>query len=287
MKSITIFTPTFNRYNYLINLYSSLTNQTSNDFVWLIIDDGSTDNTCDIVNSFINEKKIEIKYYYKNNGGKYTAMNYVRNLCETPYICCIDSDDVLEPFSIETMLYYLKNNAEYLGVVFPRNNKINLANNIPIDIMDLKFNFGIDCETTIATTSNLWRKYSFREYRDEKFASEEIIYNLYSKEGKFLFINKPIVKSEYLNDGLTNNLFKLWRNNINNSYLLFKSRFDFVKKYSLCKRIVLRSKCIINYISILYKNKLARKNKFPKINVFYYILLYPVGCYYAKKRMVH
>lgn len=75
MKTLTIFTPTYNRGYILGNAYESLKKQTNKDFIWLIVDDGSTDNTEDIVEKWIEENTIEIRYIKKENGGKHTAYN--------------------------------------------------------------------------------------------------------------------------------------------------------------------------------------------------------------------
>ena len=72
---ITIFTPCYNRGQFLPQLYESILVQKDTNFEWLIVDDGSTDNTKAIVESFIAENKMPISYYYKTNGGKHTAIN--------------------------------------------------------------------------------------------------------------------------------------------------------------------------------------------------------------------
>ena len=98
---ITVFTPTYNRRKELENLYISLINQTENDFEWLIVDDGSSDDTKKFINKLIKENKINIKYVYKENGGKQSAYN--RGLVEAngDIFLCIDSDDILEPTAVE------------------------------------------------------------------------------------------------------------------------------------------------------------------------------------------
>ena len=68
MKTLTIFTPTYNRGDILGNAYKSLKKQTNQDFIWLIVDDGSTDKTEDIVEKWIEENTIEIRYIKKENG---------------------------------------------------------------------------------------------------------------------------------------------------------------------------------------------------------------------------
>ena len=101
--SITVFTPTYNRAKTLSRVYNSLLNQTDKAFVWLIIDDGSTDNTKELVNEWIKENKLEINYHFKENGGKHTAMQLAHQLATTKYLVTIDSDDELTPDAVETL----------------------------------------------------------------------------------------------------------------------------------------------------------------------------------------
>ena len=100
---ITILTPTYNRANYLLQLYDSLKNQTCLKFKWLIVDDGSTDETKEIVKNFINENIIQIEYLYKDNGGKHTALNLGFKTIDTPLTFVVDSDDVLTNFAIDNL----------------------------------------------------------------------------------------------------------------------------------------------------------------------------------------
>jgi len=98
----TVFTPTYNRAHTLQRVYHSLLRQTYKDFIWLIIDDGSTDKTHDLIKGWISENQITIDYRYKANGGKHTAMSMAFKTCHTKYLIGIDSDDELRPDAIET-----------------------------------------------------------------------------------------------------------------------------------------------------------------------------------------
>ena len=93
----TIFTPTYNRADTLPRLYESIKNQEFKDFCWLIIDDGSQDNTEAIVDGFIKEGVLNITYVKKENGGKHTAQRMAYDIAKTPYITEVDSDDALLP----------------------------------------------------------------------------------------------------------------------------------------------------------------------------------------------
>ncbi len=101
---ITVFTPTFNRAHILHRCYESLCNQTSYDFEWLIVDDGSTDNTRELAEKWIEqEKRFEIKYIYKENGGLHTAYNAALKRTDTELFTCLESDDVFTPDAISTI----------------------------------------------------------------------------------------------------------------------------------------------------------------------------------------
>ena len=95
MKRLTIFTPTYNRAYILPKLYESLCEQTCQDYEWLIVDDGSTDHTKELVEGWINKKKISIRYVWQENGGKMRAYNRAVGLAKGELFVCVDSDDIL------------------------------------------------------------------------------------------------------------------------------------------------------------------------------------------------
>ena len=103
-KFLTVFTPTYNRAHTLRRLYEGLCNQTCMDFEWLVIDDGSTDNTGPLIQEFISENKIPISYIYKENGGLYTGYNIAYANISTELNVCIDSDDYMPDNAVEIIL---------------------------------------------------------------------------------------------------------------------------------------------------------------------------------------
>ena len=104
----TIFTPTFNRKELLEKLYKSLQKQTYKDFEWLIVDDGSADGTKEKAEEFLSQKKLDIKYYFKENGGKQRAYNFATDKANGELFICLDSDDEYVENGLETILKYWK-----------------------------------------------------------------------------------------------------------------------------------------------------------------------------------
>lgn len=100
-KSITVFTPTYNRAATLPRVYESLLKQSDNDFIWMIVDDGSTDHTSETVLQWKNEDKLKIDYFYRPHGGKHKAMEFGFSRFTTKYALSLDSDDFLKSDAIE------------------------------------------------------------------------------------------------------------------------------------------------------------------------------------------
>ncbi len=104
MKTLTVFTPTYNRSHTLPRVYESLKAQTCQDFEWLVVDDGSTDGTGELVRKWIAEEAIPIRYIYKENGGLYTGYNTAYENIETELNVCVDSDDSMPPEAVEKIV---------------------------------------------------------------------------------------------------------------------------------------------------------------------------------------
>jgi glycosyltransferase involved in cell wall biosynthesis len=103
MSYITVFTPTYNRRYTLRRAFESLRRQTFQDFVWLVVDDGSMDGTDELINEFKKEASFPIEYYWKENGGKHTAYNYAHQYIKSEYVVDLDSDDELTDNALELL----------------------------------------------------------------------------------------------------------------------------------------------------------------------------------------
>ena len=120
MKQLTVFTPTYNRAKLLERCYRSLQKQTNKEFIWIVVDDGSTDNTRELVEKWKEDNnEFEIQYIYKTNGGLYSGyITAIKNI-ETELCVCVDSDDYLTETAIEKVLKFWKNNGseKYAGII--------------------------------------------------------------------------------------------------------------------------------------------------------------------------
>ena len=130
MALLTVFTPAYNRASTLPRTYQSLCEQECKDFIWLIVDDGSSDNTRELVEGWKNQDNgFEIQYIYKKNGGMHTAHNVAYENIHTELNVCIDSDDRLSENAIEKIIDFWNENGseKYAGIIGCEKNKNCLA----------------------------------------------------------------------------------------------------------------------------------------------------------------
>lgn len=231
-----IVTPTYNRAKELCILYKTLKSQTCLDFKWLVVDDGSTDETPLLIAKFQEDSCVAIDYLKKDNGGKHTAYNLALDyMSKIDCHIVVDSDDWLAIDAVEKILQDLeKTSNKEIGIVYPRYGRDSspqwLSDNVKyVSIPDIKLKYGLSIETAIVIKNLFIGQLRLPSFEGEKFLSEEIFYIRLSEFGKFLPLNRRIYFFEYLEHGLTNNLFHLWKKNPKSTYLLFKER----KKYIL------------------------------------------------------
>ena len=214
MNTITIITPTYNRAELLRKLYKSLERQTKHDFVWIIVDDGSIDNTKDVVKEIIEEATFGIKYIYKDNGGKHTALNVGINLANSELTMIVDSDDQLLSCAVEEIcnIHEKYKQCEEIGAYcFLRC----FSDGKPIVCIEreefiesyikyrIKENRPGDMAEVFKTA--ILRKFPFPEFTGERFLSEDVVWIQLGLMYKYVFINKVIYQCEYLDGGLTAN----------------------------------------------------------------------------------
>ncbi len=218
---LTIFTPVYNRAEKIKNLYVSLINQTVQDFVWIIVDDGSQDNIDEVVESFKNAGKININYYSQKNQGKHVAHNFGVTHCDTRFFVCVDSDDALLPYAVEEILNYIDENEKKLnepliaGILayrgYSENEKIG---EYPDSLSPASLAELYDCrkmtgDTVLVFKTEVIKKYPFPVFEGERFLRESIAYDLIDEKYKYLILDKILQTGEYCDDGLSKNASSL------------------------------------------------------------------------------
>src|SRR5690606_1585341 len=221
---ITIYTPTYNRGYCLNQLYESLYRQgvPYQYFKWIIIDDGSIDNTEEIVNKWIIAAPFKIEYYKQNNEGKMAKLNFVHNILDTEMCVCVDSDDFLVDqalYEVFEVWQYAKQcsdiggligldcfkNGDIVGTKFP--------NNVDkIKIKEFK-KYGISGDKKIVYRSKLVYEYPrYPSFNGEKFPAPGYLNRLIDQDYDLYIINRPLCVVEYLADGLSKGKFKQFKN---------------------------------------------------------------------------
>lgn len=244
---ITIFTPTYNRAYIISALYNSLKNQTDKNFEWLIVDDGSTDNTEALFSQWQKEDNtFNIRYYKKENGGKHRATNFALNKAKGDIFFPVDSDDVLTHDAIEKInLWFseIEEKKDFCGITAnkgffdgtPANHLFNseFLDKTFLDILTYKENdnFVLNGERVICIYTDIFRKFSYPEFENEKFVTEAVAYNRIAHAGyKSRFYNDVIYLYEYKEDGLTKSGSSLFLNNPHGYGLWLKEKDNFMHK---------------------------------------------------------
>lgn len=213
MNLITVFTATYNRGYTLPDLYSSLQRQTNYNFEWLIVDDGSTDNTENIVNGFIDSSPpFCIRYYKKKNGGKHTAINLGVKSANGFLFFIVDSDDQLTSNAIEKLFSWEKTIENKLNFAGVSGNKGDLDGQLlgstfsghVIDATNLeRYQKNILGDKAEAYYTNVLRKYPFPVIPGENFLTESVVWDRIGASGlKIRWVNEVIYLVEQRADGL-------------------------------------------------------------------------------------
>lgn len=275
-NKLTILTPTYNRKETLKRVFNSLKNQTIKNFEWIIIDDGSNDNTQQIVGKWLKASYgFEMKYIIKENGGKHTALNTGIKSASCEYIYILDSDDYIVNNAVETIYKWIetiKFKDNFVGVSglkgvnqhkkigeFPKGIEVVDATNLERREHSLR---GDKAEVL---KKEILLNYPFPEFTGENFLSEAIVWDKIADDGyKIRWFNKIICITSYLEDGLTKNNRSLILENFKGYTLLEKQKFKLEKfpynylaidryyKISNLKKLSIRE--IVENLQISYLN---------------------------------
>ena len=218
---ITLFTPTYNRAHLLSRLYNSILMQDVIDVEWLIVDDGSIDDTEALIENFQKESIINIRYYKKSNGGKHTAINFGLQNAKGELFFIIDSDDVLAENALKNIkIHYqsIKNNNNICGIVglsqyIDKQEIVGdffLRDGWEVSFADIYLKYHLKGDKSVAFKTEVLRKYPFPEKQRIRFVFEAVVWHEMSKKYNVLALNKIVQFVEYQKSGVSDSSFKKW-----------------------------------------------------------------------------
>lgn len=281
MATLTVFTPLYNRINTLKRTYESLKRQTSKDFVWLIIDDGSTDNPYEIIKEWIKTNNgFEIKYVYKENGGMHTAHNTAYENIDTELNVCVDSDDYMPDNAVELIVncWNENKNKGYAGIIaldFADSTKKVIGKELPTDkesttLMGYYNNGGFGDKKLIYRTDIIKATPPYPVFDNEKYVALAYKYHLIDEKYELKILNECVCIVDYQMDGSSTNMYR--------QYVRNPKGFAFWRKEQMKHSINIKQKfkACIHYVSssLIAKNKHFVKESPEK---FLTLLSIPIG----------
>ncbi|ATA74777.1 MULTISPECIES: glycosyltransferase family A protein [Capnocytophaga] len=222
MKKITVFTPTYNRAHLLPRLYQSLCEQTSRDFIWLVIDDGSHDNTQELIRQWQKDNIIEITYLFKENGGMHTGHNLAYKNISTELNVCIDSDDYMPRDAIQKILItwlQIENKEKIAGIIgLDADNKGKIiGTDIPVELKkgslwDLYNKYGVKGDKKLVIRTDVIKQYPlYPEYEHERLVPLDVLYIMIGRDYDFMYQNEVYCIVEYQEEGSSKTIFKQYK----------------------------------------------------------------------------
>lgn len=262
MASITVFTPTYNRMENLKQCYNSLIQQTTKDFIWQIIDDGSTDDTESLVKEWINASELEIVYIKKENGGKASSINRSLKETQTPLWLTLDSDDYLFPDAVEIILASaskIEDKPNICGMFALRSQpsgepmqQQEIPEHIEYATQNyIRYELGIPPEYLHVFKTVVAKQYPFPQIERENYIPLSYVFDQIDQSYEYLILHEPLMVCEYQEDGITNSKRNLIKKNPI-GYTLYKKQL-----IELAPNFITKFKASANYItgSLLSRNR--------------------------------
>lgn len=222
MATLTVFTPAYNRAHTLGRTYDSLLYQTSQDFEWLIIDDGSTDGTEELVRPWIEEQRIPIRYIRQENQGMHGAHNTAYRNIHTELNVCIDSDDYMPRNAVEIIVNFWKEHGSdsYAGIVgLDQDESGNIIgkrfpDTLKITTLQAYYAAGGAGDKKLVYRTEVVKKYpEYPLFEGERYVGLAYKYMLIDRDYELLVVNEPLVTVEYQLDGSSYNMYnQYWKN---------------------------------------------------------------------------
>jgi glycosyltransferase involved in cell wall biosynthesis len=229
---LSICIPTYNRASCLINLFESLLlNEFLKNLEIIIVDDGSTDNTKNLINNYIHNNDINIVYHYQNNSGRGVALKKTIELATGNYIMLMDSDDLFLKNTIKEIFNIISSEVNLSGVVFLCQKKDNsiIGTKFPpnlnwSNLVKLYVDYRVTGDKKEIIRTDLMKKYLYTNKFNERRVPTSLLWASISRDNTFRLINKPIIIKDYLPEGMTKNLGKLKKSSPHGMYMMNKEK---------------------------------------------------------------
>lgn len=249
---LTVFTPTFNRAYTLHKCYKSLKKQTCKEFIWLIIDDGSTDDTRTLVEKWIQEGEVTIRYHYQKNQGMHGAHNTAYQLIDTELNVCIDSDDYMTDDAVEKIISFwrTKGSNHYAGMIAldaTTKGEV-IGKELPKDkksttLTGYYANGGKGDKKLIYRTAIINQYPPYPIFEGEKYVGLNYKYIMIDQDYELLIMNEIVCIVEYMPDGSSLNMLRQYKKNPKGFSALRKVKMQYAPNYKS------RFKDAIHYVS--------------------------------------
>lgn len=249
--TLTIFTPSYNRAHTIGRTYESLCRQTCKDFEWLVIDDGSTDNTRQLVEEWIAEDKVPIRYLYQDNQGMHGAHNTAYKNIYTELNTCIDSDDWMPDNAVELILnkWEKDGSEQYAGIIgldYANSGEL-IGTDFPPDMQKTTllgfYRGGGKGDKKLVYRTDVVKRYPpYPIFEGEKYVGLSYLYMLIDQDYELLTLNAPLVIVDYQLEGSSYNMYKQYWNNpkgfafLRREYMIYAQ--GFIEKYKVCMHYV-------------------------------------------------
>ena len=277
---ISVFTPTYNRKDLVLRLYHSLLLQSNPNFEWVIVDDGSTDDTESLVQGFKKEGKLTISYHKQVNSGKHFAINKGVQMAQFPYFFIVDSDDMLPQESIQTVLEIIKETENLQDVggvsgtcITPDFQKVGGNSFEPIftNSIAIRNTYNVKGDLAEVFKTDVLKEFPFPEIVNEKFCPEVLVWNRIAQKYKLYYTDKPIYIAEYQPDGLTAKIVKIRMN------APIATMLTYSELANAAIPVTQKVRATINFWRFAFNSKESFISKFKKTNPIFSVIGLPLG----------
>lgn len=282
----TVFTPTYNRAHLLSRAFQSLKDQTFRKFEWVIVDDGSTDGTQELVAGWVEESDFPITYIWQPNSGKHVAINRGVAIAQGELFVILDSDDWLAPTALERLLYHWESippqvRGSYTGVVglyaYPSGKVVGSTFPAPVidsNAVEIRTKYRVKGDKFGMNRTDVLREFPFPEDLG-KFVPESLVWNRIARRYRIRYVNEVLAYTEYQPGGLSARSVEIRARSSAAARTYYR---EFVELDDFYVPFLHRLRACANYVRFSFHGKVPLQKQYAEIGKkCYYFLSLPIG----------